>query len=112
MGSAIGSIEGAEVVCVPRTRFAPVKTTNDLLRVRSDAYLLREEEARLEPASARVAAQPPVVDLDPRFYRRLDDFEARFPAGPPSLVQAARFVVRGDVTFGAGTVVADGEVGA
>jgi UTP--glucose-1-phosphate uridylyltransferase len=51
-----------------------------------------------------------VVDLDPRFYKRLDDFEARFPAGPPSLAQAARFVVRGDVTFGAGTVVADGDV--
>jgi UTP--glucose-1-phosphate uridylyltransferase len=110
MGSAIGSIEGAEVVCVPRTRFAPVKTTNDLLLVRSDAYVLRAQEARLEPASARIAAQPPVVDLDPRFYKRLDDFEARFPAGPPSLAQAARFVVRGDVTFGAGTVVADGDV--
>jgi UTP--glucose-1-phosphate uridylyltransferase len=112
MGSAIGSIEGAEVVCVPRTRFAPVKTTNDLLLVRSDAYVLREEEARLEPASARVAARPPLVDLDPRFYRLLHDFEARFPAGPPSLAHAERFVVRGDVTFGAGTVVADGEVGA
>jgi UTP--glucose-1-phosphate uridylyltransferase len=110
MGSAIGSIEGAEVVCVPRTRFAPVKTTNDLLLVRSDAYVLRQQEARLEPASARIAAQPPVVDLDPRFYKRLDDFEARFPAGPPSLAQAARFVVRGDVTFGAATVVADGDV--
>jgi len=100
MGSAIGALEGAEVVCVPRTRFAPVKTTNDLLLVRSDAYLLREEDAYLEPASERIATQPPVVDLDPRFYQRLEDFEARFPAGPPSLARAERLVVRGDVTFG------------
>ncbi len=100
MGSAIGTLEGAEVVSVPRTRFAPVKTTNDLLLVRSDAYLLREDDAHLEPASERVATQPPVVDLDPRFYKRLADFEARFPAGPPSLARAERLVVRGDVTFG------------
>jgi UTP--glucose-1-phosphate uridylyltransferase len=95
MGAALGSIEGAEVVCVPRRRFAPVKTTNDLLVVRSDAYVLHDDDGRLEP----VTATPPVVDLDPRFYRRLADLEARFPAGPPSLAGAERLVVRGDVTF-------------
>lgn len=104
MGAALGSIEGAEVVCVPRTRFAPVKTTNDLLVVRSDAYLLGDD-ARLEPAPERAGAPLPVVDLDPRFYKKLSAFDARFPAGPPSLVRAERLVVRGDVTFGAGTVV-------
>jgi UTP--glucose-1-phosphate uridylyltransferase len=110
MGAALGSIEGAEVVCVPRSRFAPVKTTNDLLVVRSDAYVLHDD-SRLEPAPARAGAPPPVVDLDPRFYKLLADFEARFPAGPPSLVRAERLVVRGDVTFGAGSVVSGaGEV--
>jgi UTP--glucose-1-phosphate uridylyltransferase len=104
MGAALGAIEGAGVVCVPRTRFAPVKTTNDLLVVRSDAYVLHDD-GRLEPATARIAAAPPVVDLDPRFYKLLPDLDARFPAGPPSLVGAERFEVRGDVVFGAGTVV-------
>jgi UTP--glucose-1-phosphate uridylyltransferase len=108
MGAALGSIQGAEVVCVPRSRFAPVKTTNDLLVVRSDAYVLHDDDSRLEPAPARAGAPPPVVDLDPRFYKLLADFEARFPAGPPSLVRAERLVVRGDVTFGAGTVVSGG----
>jgi UTP--glucose-1-phosphate uridylyltransferase len=57
--------------------------------------------------------EPPVISLDPRFYRLLGDFERRFPAGPPSLVRATRLVVRGDVTFGAGSVVVgDAEVGA
>jgi UTP--glucose-1-phosphate uridylyltransferase len=47
----------------------------------------------------------PLVDLDPAHYKLLDDFEARFPAGAPSLVDCARLTVRGDVTFGAGVVV-------
>jgi UTP--glucose-1-phosphate uridylyltransferase len=104
MGAALSVIEGADVVCVPRTRFAPVKTTNDLLVVRSDAYVLHED-GRVEPAPERAGAAPPVVDLDPRYYKLLAEFEARFPAGPPSLARAERLTVRGDVTFGAGTVV-------
>ncbi|MEA2441924.1 MAG: UTP--glucose-phosphate uridylyltransferase, partial [Thermoleophilaceae bacterium] len=99
MGAAIGAIEGAAALCVPRTRFAPVKTTNDLLVVRSDAYVLREDDARVVPAPERKGTAPPLVDLDPRFYRLLSDFEQRFPSGPPSLVHAERLVVRGDVVF-------------
>ena len=33
------------------------------------------------------------------------DFEARFPAGAPSLVACERLTVEGDVTFGADVVV-------
>jgi UTP--glucose-1-phosphate uridylyltransferase len=111
MGAAIGAIEGAAAVRVPRSRFAPVKTTDDLLVVRSDAYVLDEEDGRVEPAPEREGMPPPVVDLDPRFYRLLRDFEARFPGGPPSLLRAERLRVRGDVTFGAGSAVAgDAEV--
>ena len=47
----------------------------------------------------------PYVELDPRYYKLLDEFERRFPAGPPSLREAERLVVHGDVTFGAGVVV-------
>jgi UTP--glucose-1-phosphate uridylyltransferase len=106
MGAAIGAIDGAAAVRVPRTRFAPVKTTDDLLVVRSDAYVLREDDARVEPAPERSGMPPPVVSLDPRFYKLLRDFEARFPAGPPSLLHAERLSVQGDVTFGAGSAVA------
>jgi UTP--glucose-1-phosphate uridylyltransferase len=99
MGAALGAIEGAGALRVPRTRFAPVKTTNDLLVVRSDAYVLHEDDARMEPAPERAGMEPPVVDLDPRFFKLLADFEARFPGGPPSLLRAERLVVRGDVVF-------------
>jgi UTP--glucose-1-phosphate uridylyltransferase len=98
MGAAISVFDGARAVCVPRTRFAPVKTTNDLLVLRSDAYRLTPE-AHVEPV-----AEAPFVDLDPAHFGRIADFDARFPAGPPSLVDCERFVVRGDVTFGVGVV--------
>jgi UTP--glucose-1-phosphate uridylyltransferase len=99
MGAALSLIDGAAALCVPRTRFAPVKTTNDLLVVRSDAYVLREDDARMLPAPEREGMEPPLVDLDPRYFKLLSDFEARFPSGPPSLVRSERLVVRGDVVF-------------
>ena len=106
MGAAIGVFEGARAIRVPRSRFVPVKTTSDLLVLRSDAYALGPG-ARIELAGGRT--RPPLVDLDDDYFKLLDDFEARFPAGPPSLERAERLVVEGDVTFGAG-VVADGDV--
>ena len=103
MGAAIGVFENAHVLCVPRTRFAPVKTTDDLLLVRSDVYSLTPEW-HLEPLPERARALP-FVELDPAYYKLLDEFEARFPGGPPSLREADRLVVKGDVTFEAGVVV-------
>jgi len=105
MGAAIGSIGGARAIAVPRTRFAPVKTTDDLLVVRSDAYELTGA-GELRPAYDGVG---PVVSLDKKYYKLLPDFDQRFPAGAPSLRNCRRFEVDGDVTFGAG-VVATGDV--
>jgi UTP--glucose-1-phosphate uridylyltransferase len=80
MGAAIGAIDGARPLHVPRERFVPVKTTDDLLVLRSDAYALRDD-GRLEPA---FEGDPPVVTLGPGL-KLLADFDARFPDGPPSL---------------------------
>jgi UTP--glucose-1-phosphate uridylyltransferase len=101
MGAAVGSIEGARAVHVPRTRFAPVKTTNDLLVVRSDAYELRDDGVMKQTFEG----DGPVVSLDGDHFKRLADFEARFPEGPPSLREASSLTVEGDVTFGADVVV-------
>jgi UTP--glucose-1-phosphate uridylyltransferase len=105
MGAAIGSIPGARAVHVPRSRFAPVKTTDDLLVVRSDAYELTSD-GRMRPS---FDGPGPVVTLDKDFFKQLPDFEQRFPAGAPSLRRCRRFEVEDDVTFGAG-VVAVGDV--
>lgn len=103
MGAAIGVFERAAAIRVPRSRFVPVKTTNDLLALRSDAYVVGTGHAvHLAPERAGV---PPFVDLDDEHYKLLADFEQRFPAGAPSLVGCDALHVAGDVTFGAGVVV-------
>jgi len=107
MGAAISSFAGARILRVPRSRFIPVKTTDDLLVLRSDVYALTAEMV-VEPVAAR-ANDLPLVELEAKYYKLLDDFEARFPAGPPSLIDAKRLSVRGDVTFGRRVVVC-GEV--
>ncbi|MBV9198111.1 MAG: UTP--glucose-1-phosphate uridylyltransferase [Solirubrobacterales bacterium] len=103
MGAAIGTFAGARLLLVPRTRFAPVKTTDDLLVLRSDVYAVSDEMV-VSPVAERQDGLP-FVELDSRFYKLLDDFEARFPEGPPSLVDAERLVVHGDFTFAGGVVI-------
>jgi UTP--glucose-1-phosphate uridylyltransferase len=103
MGAAIGVFEGAAAVRVPRSRFVPVKTTNDLLSLRSDAYVIGEGRAvHLAPERG---GTPPFVDLDDDYYKLVSDFDARFGEGPPSLVACDTLKVVGDVTFGADVVV-------
>jgi UTP--glucose-1-phosphate uridylyltransferase len=103
MGAAIGSFSGARLLCVPRTRFVPVKSTDDLLVLRSDVYTV-SEDLHVEPIPER-AESLPLVELDSSYYKLLDEFESRFPQGAPSLRDAQRLKVNGDVTFGAAVVV-------
>ena len=105
MGAAVSTIDGAGALEVPRTRFAPVKTTDDLLVARSDLWELRDDGAMVP----HFAGRPPLVSLDKAHFGMLRDFEARFPAGAPSLVDAERLEVRGDVVF-TGPVTVRGSV--
>jgi UTP--glucose-1-phosphate uridylyltransferase len=100
LGAAIQVFEGARALEVDRSRFLPVKTTNDLLVLRSDVYAIGSD-ARLRRQSAEV----PLVDLDSAHYKRIDDFDRRFPVDAPSLVGARSLTVRGDWTFGANVTV-------
>ena len=104
MGAAIGSIEDARAIEVPRSRFAPVKTTDDLLVARSDLYDLTDD-GRMVPTRADF----PVVGLEKARFGMLDDFERRFAGGAPSLARASSLTVSGDVTFGSGVAV-EGDV--
>ena len=94
MGAAIEVFAGAQAIGVGRERFLPVKTTNDLVLLRSDVYDVTPE-GRLE----RVVDPAPLVDLDTRFYKTISRFDARFPDGVPSLRAAASLTVAGDWTF-------------
>jgi UTP--glucose-1-phosphate uridylyltransferase len=102
MGAAIEVFDGAQLIEVTRARFLPVKTTNDLLLLRSDCYRLDE---RSHLVLEEGLAQVPFIDLDPRFYKLVQRFDERFPEGVPSLRGAEQLVVRGDWTFGAGVSV-------
>jgi UTP--glucose-1-phosphate uridylyltransferase len=97
MGAAIEVFEGSIAIQVPRTRFAPVKSNNDLLVVRSDAYTLNEDYT-MTVNPARKTPGLPLVSLDPSFYGLLKDFEARMKV-IPSLVDAETLSIKGDVTF-------------
>ncbi|MEV0789528.1 UTP--glucose-1-phosphate uridylyltransferase [Kribbella sp. NPDC050459] len=101
MGTAIETFEGSQAVVVDRSRFKPVKTTNDLLVLRSDVYELDEAG----DLTTTHEGDEPYVDLDPEYFKILADFDARFAAGVPSLVRADRLEVRGDVAFGKDVVV-------
>ena len=104
MGAAIESFAGASLLLVPRTRFVPVKTTDDLLVLRSDVYAARRQGRSVEPFGS-VAGHLRSSTSSSVPTRLIDEFEARFPDGPPSLRDAERLVVRGDVTFEGGVVV-------
>lgn len=98
MGAAISEFDRAQALVVPRTRFAPVKMTEDLLNIRSDAYHMAPD-FRVELASSRHGI-PPEIRLDSRFYAILSDFNWRFPLGKLSLKQCKAIGIDGDFTFG------------
>ena len=96
MGAAIESFEDAGAIVVPRSRFAPVKTTSDLLALRSDAYAVADDSS---VGLARPGGHPPTIDLDPNHYKLVDQFEEKITHGVPSLKDCSELVVRGPVLF-------------
>lgn len=102
MGLAISSFSNAQALNVPRTRFRPVKKSNDILVLWSDAYTLTDDY-RIDLIEAR--EDEPLVDLDDRYYTLFADLKERFPAGAPSLRNCNSLTVHGNVYFGAGVKV-------
>lgn len=98
LGAAIEVFEGADALRVPRTRFAPVKLCADLLVLWSDAFVLTpDNRVVLNPANSHGL---PIVSLDSRYYKFIQDLQSRFPVGAPSLTGCQSFKVEGDLRFG------------
>jgi UTP--glucose-1-phosphate uridylyltransferase len=58
----------------------------------------------------------PNVNLDNHFFKLVDEFEARFPHGSPSLLDCESLEVKGDIVFGknikiSGNVILDNSSG-
>jgi UTP--glucose-1-phosphate uridylyltransferase len=100
MGAAVEVFEGSRLIEVGRDRFVPVKTTNDLLLLRSDVYDIGQDFV-LDQQSTEL----PYVDLDSGYYKLVGEFDKRFPEGAPSLRKATSLEVEGDWTFGKGVQV-------
>jgi UDP-N-acetylglucosamine pyrophosphorylase len=106
MGAAIESFPRTAALAVPRTRFSPVKTTADLLALRSDAYIVTTDH-RLVLSEAR-RGQPPAIELDAH-YKMLPEFDESLGQNVPSLIDCAGLQVCGKWRFSPG-VVCRGEV--
>merc|ERR1711879_1115550 len=106
MGAAISCFNGAKAILVSRTRFAPVKKCDDLIALRSDAYVLTED-FRIQLAPER-AGVPPTIKLDDA-YKFVDAMDTLIPNGVPSLKFCTKLVIKGPVEFAAG-VTLKGEV--
>jgi len=104
MGAAIEVFKNSRTIEVGRDRFVPVKTTDDLLVLRSDVYDIGGDFV-LDQAGDGV----PFVGLDPAVYKLVGEFDKRFPEGAPSLREATSLTVEGDWTFGRGVSI-KGEV--
>jgi UDP-N-acetylglucosamine pyrophosphorylase len=102
MGAAIQCFADAGALVVPRTRFAPVKTTSDLLVLRSDAYEITEDWQIV--LAGHGGQPPPALDLDPNHYKIVDQLDEMTAGGVPSLKDCQQLTVRGPVLFDSGNV--------
>lgn len=96
MGAAIEVFTGSRAIAVPRNRFRPVKSTNELLLVQSDIFDL-DAQGNLV---STIEHPEPAITLG-KAYKFVADFLARFPAGVPAMRECTSLTVKADATFGA-----------
>lgn len=99
MGAAIGCFDGAAALEVPRSRFAPVKTTADLLALRSDAYQVHED-GQVNLATSR-GGIPPAITLS-EDYKMVDQIDQ---LGQPSLIGCRSLRIKGAFLFEPGVIL-------
>jgi len=101
MGAAISLFEGATAVKVPRSRFFPVKKCSDLLAVCSDCFVFsKEKNLMINPSRILKNKSDKIkINLDPKYYGKIDLLEKRFKDGIPSLVGCESLSIEGDVLF-------------
>lgn len=99
MGAAIECFANSGAICVPRSRFAPVKTSADLFALRTDAYHTTSD-GRIALIPERNGT-PPTISLSDE-YKLVDSLEG---LGIPSLKDAASLTIRGPVRFSENVII-------
>lgn len=95
VGAAIRHFNNAHGVNVPRRRFLPVKTSSDLLLVKSDLYSMNRGQLELSPLRFGGA---PLIKLGGH-YKKVSDFQKRIPY-IPKIVELDHLTITGNVTLG------------
>lgn len=93
MGAAIECFQGASAIVVPRNRFAPVKKCNDLMLLRSDAYVINDDFIPI--LNPQCGGSAPILDLDSKKYKLVGKLEEATVGGIPSLVNCKRLSIKG-----------------
>jgi UDP-N-acetylglucosamine pyrophosphorylase len=102
MGAAIQCFKSSVALNVPRSRFAPVKTSEDLFALQSDAYSMTEDfQIQLMPERGGV---PPIISLDNSFYASADQLNLATQFGVPSLLNCKKLQIEGPVAFNERTI--------
>ena len=97
MGAAISLFEGATAIQVPVSRFFPVKKCNDLLAIRSDRFIFSKDNHLI--LNPKIVSPKIDLNLDPKYYGKMDLFDQRFMGEVPSLIECESLNVQGDVLF-------------
>ncbi|MCK5831833.1 MAG: UTP--glucose-1-phosphate uridylyltransferase [Methylococcales bacterium] len=98
MGAAISNFKGSIALRIPKTRFTPIKTTNELLGLWSNAFIL--DKNNLVVTNPERKEGYIVISLDDKYYKKIDDLQTRFPEGAPNLLSCTKLTITGDVKFG------------
>ena len=101
MGAAISSFAGSKALVVDRSRFIPVKKTNDLLAVWSDTYKLTDQYHLVLENKYNCS---PTINLDEEYYKTIDQLEERI-FDVPSLKDCRELSVIGNIYFGDNVVL-------
>ncbi|MBV7331607.1 UTP--glucose-1-phosphate uridylyltransferase [Chloroflexi bacterium TSY] len=96
MGAAIGLLPNVQALVVPRDRFLPVKNTNHLFALWSDAFVL-DDDFRVVRNPKRLSSHEPLIDLDTHYFKSVDQLRSRWPNGVPSLLNCDRLSIQGNL---------------
>lgn len=94
-GAAIRYFRNARGMNVPRSRFLPVKTSSDLMLVKSDLYTLVHGSLKMD--ASRYGGTP-LIKLGNSF-KKVSDFQDRIPH-MPRIIELDHLTVTGNVYFG------------
>jgi len=96
IGAAIQCFKNSCAINVPRTRFLPVKSTNELLLVQSNLYTCVNGILTMNPARPFVEA--PEIKLG-EHMKKVGEYSRHLPV-LPNLLELVSLTVCGDVSFG------------